>query len=42
MHDRDEFVNSFFDIIKIPFVVVQNEELKETDMLIEKLNKFLI
>lgn len=42
MHERDGFVNSFFDIIKIPFVVIQNEELKEIDILTEKLNKFLI
>lgn len=38
---RDEFVWEFFKIIRIPLLTIHNEELKNIDSIVEKINKNL-
>lgn len=39
METRDEFVWEFFDIIKIPLLTIWNDELKNSDEVVEKIKK---
>ena len=41
MKERDEFVWEFFEIIKIPLLTIQNDDVKNIDSVIEKINEFL-
>lgn len=41
MKERDEFVGEFFEIIQIPLLTIQNDDVKNVDSVIGKINEFL-